>query len=145
MKEQEEATSKSKQQVEASGEEEFILEELLQDKELRTHLQKVIDAQEKHYDFVEKSLKDDQRLRSTPILKIRREGNLNVDYLLAEFQRVQDRTSQLSANQRNAVAALVWKALQSLMSEKIQAKMKTVSAESAEEIKKQEIQTSKSE
>jgi len=137
MKEQEEATNKSKQQVEASGEEEFILEELLQDKELRTHLQKVIDAQEKHYDLVEKSLKEDQRLRSTPILKIRREGNLNVDYLLAEFQRVQDRTSQLSANQRNAVAALVWKALQSLMSEKIQAKMKTVSAESAEEIKKQ--------
>ena len=49
----------------------------------------------------------DIKLKSTPYLSLQRRGLITVDYLLTEFDRVQDRTSKHSSAERKCITNLV--------------------------------------
>ena len=47
------------------------------------------------------------RLRSTPYLSLQRRGLITVDYLIAEFDRIQERTTRHSSAERKCIVNLV--------------------------------------
>lgn len=55
--------------------------------------------------------REEIRLKSTPYLSLRRRGLITVDYLIEEFDRIQDRTSRHSSNERRCIINLVMTAI----------------------------------
>lgn len=47
------------------------------------------------------------RLRSTPYLSLKRRGFINADYLIAEFDKIQERTSKHNSSERKCITNLV--------------------------------------
>lgn len=54
------------------------------------------------------------KLKSSPVIRLKRAGNLNVNYLMDEYKRVMDKTSKLPSAMRQVVKDLMTQAQQRL-------------------------------
>lgn len=73
-----------------------------------THNEQILDAARAR---VSAERRGEIRLKSTPYLSLQRRGLITVDYLITEFDRIQDRTTRHSSAERKCITNLVMTAV----------------------------------
>lgn len=88
----------------------------------RANVEAIISEYKKNVKTLEASLKQGERLKSSPALKLREEGKLNLTFFLAEFEKIANKQSKLPRGQREVICQIIFDAARRTVVEEQKAK-----------------------
>lgn len=88
----------------------------------RANVEAIISEYEKNVKTLEASLKQGERLKSSPALSLRSEGKFNLTFFLAEFEKIANKQSKLPRQQREVICQIIFDAARRTVVEEQKAK-----------------------